>query len=202
LPCCDDLSDSVGSRKKKVTLPFWDTVAELLFFTMNISKKRKSDVDDGEPAKRKKGPDGGRQVQSEKSLGNQSTKDKGNTPSKPGPSLVNSGESSNSAKGSQKKGKGKASNAKATESTTNETPPTNPKHKIKKLVPPRPFPTVPASVSATGPRSAHKEGKNYICLTRKTPLGAYLRRCKEVIMKDGSVPLIIVYHRSNRVMQI
>jgi len=57
--------------------------------------------------------------------------------------------------------------------------------KIKKLVPPRPFPTVPTSVSATGPRSGHKEGKNYICITRKTPLGAYLRRCKDVILKDG-----------------
>lgn len=62
-----------------------------------------------------------------------------------------------------------------------------PKNKIKKLVPPRPFPTVPTSESATGPRSAHKEGKNYICITRKTPLGAYLRRCKEVILKDGYV---------------
>ena len=59
------------------------------------------------------------------------------------------------------------------------------KHKVKKLVPPRPFPTVPASVSATGPRSAHHEGKNYIAITRKTPLGAYLRRCKDVILKDG-----------------
>ena len=54
-----------------------------------------------------------------------------------------------------------------------------------KLTPPRPFPTVPASVSATGPRSAHSEGKNYICITRKTPLAAYLRRCKDVILDDG-----------------
>jgi len=57
--------------------------------------------------------------------------------------------------------------------------------KINKLTPPRPFPTVPASVSATGPRSAHSEGKNHICVTRKTPLAAYLRRCKDVILKDG-----------------
>ncbi|KZT11105.1 uncharacterized protein LAESUDRAFT_630791, partial [Laetiporus sulphureus 93-53] len=56
---------------------------------------------------------------------------------------------------------------------------------IRKLLPPRPFPTVPTSVSATGPRSAHTEGKNNICITRKTPLGAYLRRCKDVFMKDG-----------------
>ncbi|KAL6308707.1 hypothetical protein BKA93DRAFT_725448 [Sparassis latifolia] len=58
-------------------------------------------------------------------------------------------------------------------------------HKIRKLVPPRPFPTVPTSVSATGPRSAHTDGKNYICITRHTPLGGYLRRCKDVILKDG-----------------
>ena len=63
--------------------------------------------------------------------------------------------------------------------------PSRPQHTIRKLVPPRPFPTVPASVSATGPRSAHTEGKNYICITRKTQLGAYLRRCKDVVMKDG-----------------
>ncbi|KAI0093797.1 hypothetical protein BDY19DRAFT_275486 [Irpex rosettiformis] len=48
-----------------------------------------------------------------------------------------------------------------------------------------PFPTVPTSVSATGPRSAHVEGKNFICITRKTPLGMYLRRCKDVVLKDG-----------------
>jgi ribonuclease P/MRP protein subunit RPP20 len=169
---------------------------------MNVSKKRKSDIEDDERVKRKKGPDGARQVQSEKSLGSQSTKGNGNIPSKPSPSLVNNGDSSNSAKGPQKKGKEKVLNAKIAESTTHETPATKPKHKIKKLVPPRPFPTVPASVSATGPRSAHKEGKNYICITRKTPLGAYLRRCKEVIMKDGSVTFIITYRRSNRMMQI
>jgi hypothetical protein len=59
--------------------------------------------------------------------------------------------------------------------------------RIKKLVPPRPFPTVPPSVSATGPRSSHREGKNMICLTRKTSLGTYMRRCKDVIIKDGYV---------------
>ena len=61
------------------------------------------------------------------------------------------------------------------------------KARIRKLVPPRPFPTVPTSSSATGPRSAHAEGKNRICITRKTKLGMYLRRCKEVILKDGCV---------------
>ncbi|KLO18532.1 hypothetical protein SCHPADRAFT_803851, partial [Schizopora paradoxa] len=57
--------------------------------------------------------------------------------------------------------------------------------KIRKLEPRRPFPTVPTSVSATGPRSAHVEGKNYICITRRTQLGAYLRRCKDLVLKDG-----------------
>ena len=59
------------------------------------------------------------------------------------------------------------------------------RRRINKLVPPRPFPTVPTSVSATGPRSSHKEGKNLICITRKTSLACYLRRCKDVIIKDG-----------------
>ncbi|CDO68909.1 hypothetical protein BN946_scf185000.g52 [Trametes cinnabarina] len=68
------------------------------------------------------------------------------------------------------------------EKTTNAT---RTGHKVRKLVPPRPFPTVPTSVSATGPRSAHTEGKNYICVTRRTELGAYLRRCKDVFLKDG-----------------
>ncbi|KAF9792259.1 hypothetical protein BJ322DRAFT_997906 [Thelephora terrestris] len=69
-----------------------------------------------------------------------------------------------------------------------DSPPVKPavkRPKIKKLTPPRPFPTVPTSASATGPRSAHSEGKNCICITRKTPLGAYLRRCKDVILEDG-----------------
>ncbi|KAK0450433.1 uncharacterized protein EV420DRAFT_1274908, partial [Desarmillaria tabescens] len=57
--------------------------------------------------------------------------------------------------------------------------------KRRRLSAPRPFPIVPASVSATGPRSAHKEGKNLICITRKTALGAYMRRCKDLVLKDG-----------------
>ena len=60
-------------------------------------------------------------------------------------------------------------------------------HRVKKLVPPRPIPTVPPGVSATGPRSAHYEGKNYLTVTRKTKLGPYLRRCKDIILKDGYV---------------
>lgn len=84
---------------------------------------------------------------------------------------------------SKAKGKRKATEMEGPDAS--ETLPAKPRQNIRKLVPPRPFPTVPTSVSATGPRSAHKEGKNYICLTRKTPLGAYLRRCKDVILKDG-----------------
>lgn len=79
----------------------------------------------------------------------------------------------------KKKGKRKAADVAAGEPATAA--------KYRKLAPPRPFPTVPTSVSATGPRSAHVEGKNYICITRKTPLGAYLRRCKDVVLKAGYV---------------
>lgn len=61
--------------------------------------------------------------------------------------------------------------------------------KYRKLAPPRPFPTVPTSSSATGPRSAHTEGKNYICITRKAPLSMYLARCKDTVLKEGSVTL-------------
>lgn len=75
----------------------------------------------------------------------------------------------------KKKGKRKASVEK----------PASKPAKYRKLAPARPFPTVPTSVSATGPRSAHVEGKNYICITRKTPLGAYLRRCKDAVLKAG-----------------
>jgi hypothetical protein len=60
-----------------------------------------------------------------------------------------------------------------------------PKYKRKKLAPARPWPVVPTSVTASGPRSSHTEGKNYICVTRRTQIGSYLRRCKDVILKDG-----------------
>ena len=66
-----------------------------------------------------------------------------------------------------------------------------PRRRINKLDPPRPFPVVPTSVSETGPRSSHREGNNMICLTRKTSLGAYMRRCKDVILKDGSVAFFL-----------
>lgn len=57
--------------------------------------------------------------------------------------------------------------------------------RIRKLAPPRPFPSVAPSAPATAPRSLHKEGKNNICVTRRTKLAAYLRRCKALIIEDG-----------------
>ncbi|CAE6437909.1 unnamed protein product [Rhizoctonia solani] len=54
-----------------------------------------------------------------------------------------------------------------------------------KLKPQRPVPTVHPASNVTGPRSSHKEGKNTICITRSTKLGAYLRRCKSLILDDG-----------------
>jgi ribonuclease P/MRP protein subunit RPP20 len=156
-----------------------------LFLTiMNVSKKRKADTDHGQRVKRSKGVDGTHHVEPGKSAGKMLTEDGADTLSKP--SLKNAEGSAGTSKRSRPKGKGKATNA--TESTSDQTPIQKPKHKLRKLAAPRPFPTVPTSVSATGPRSAHKEGKNYICLTRKTPLAAYLRRCKEVFMKDGYAP--------------
>ena len=89
-----------------------------------------------------------------------------------------------------------ASKKRKSEASKDVAKPTLHERRIKKLVPPRPFPTVPASVSATGPRSAHNEGKNYICLTRKTPLGMYLRRCKDIILNDGCVDIVSPYPHS------
>ncbi|KAB5595245.1 hypothetical protein CTheo_1323 [Ceratobasidium theobromae] len=54
-----------------------------------------------------------------------------------------------------------------------------------KLKPQRPVPTVHPGSNVTGPRSSHVEGKNVICVTRATKLGAYLRRCKSLILDDG-----------------
>ncbi|KAG1791143.1 uncharacterized protein BJ212DRAFT_1245287, partial [Suillus subaureus] len=61
----------------------------------------------------------------------------------------------------------------------------NNRPRIRKLAPPRPFPTVAPSAPATAPRSLHTEGKNNICVTRRTKLAAYLRRCKALILEDG-----------------
>ncbi|KIK54498.1 hypothetical protein GYMLUDRAFT_901014 [Collybiopsis luxurians FD-317 M1] len=80
-----------------------------------------------------------------------------------------------------------SSNSVAPEARQSQSGPseTKPRQRIKKLTPARPFPSVPTSASATGPRSAHTEGKNLICITRKTSLAAYMRRCKDIILKDG-----------------
>lgn len=84
-----------------------------------------------------------------------------------------------------------ASTSGATTPAPNVQKPSEPKKAVKrerrivKLVPPRPFPTVAAGANATGPRSALSEGKNMICITRRTELGAYLRRCKELVLQDG-----------------
>jgi len=74
--------------------------------------------------------------------------------------------------------------------------------KINKLAAPRPFPAVAASASATGPCSSHTEGKNYICLTRKTPLGAYMRRCKNLVVNDGYVSLILLRPKYGPINQL
>ncbi|KAJ3770323.1 hypothetical protein FB446DRAFT_172697 [Lentinula raphanica] len=81
-----------------------------------------------------------------------------------------------------------ASTSKPKETNVTEAPrqpETTTKPLIHKLTPARPFPIVPTSMSASGPRSAHTEGKNLICITRNTSLGAYMRRCKNLIIKDG-----------------
>ena len=72
-----------------------------------------------------------------------------------------------------------------------KTPEIKKRLKINKLAAPRPFPAVAASASATGPCSSHTEGKNYICLTRKTSLSAYMRRCKNLVVNDGYVALLL-----------
>lgn len=99
--------------------------------------------------------------------------------------------SDSARKKSKETSRGKAHKAKGAAkdvvSSPGNIPLAKPSHKIRKLAPPRPFPTVPTSVSATGPKSQHKKGKNWICITRRTALGAYLRRCKELVMKDGYV---------------
>ncbi|KAG2047525.1 hypothetical protein BDR06DRAFT_963796 [Suillus hirtellus] len=74
-----------------------------------------------------------------------------------------------------------------TKNPTATSPSAAPKNRprIRKLAPPRPFPTVAPSAPATAPRSLHTEGKNNICITRRTKLAAYLRRCKALIIEDG-----------------
>lgn len=132
-----------------------------------MSRKRKNDSDSPEPRKRVKLT----------------------TASDAGMANVSNSATSKTADLTQVSKTGGQDKDKASATDLNSDKPTSDskRRRINKLVPPRPFPTVPTSVSATGPRPAHKEGKNYICLTRKTPLGAYMRRCKDVIIKDGCV---------------
>jgi hypothetical protein len=65
--------------------------------------------------------------------------------------------------------------------------PFKPRPKIVKLAPHRPYPTVPTSSSATGPKSKRAEGNNKICVTRRTNLGTYLSQCKNLFIKGGYV---------------
>ena len=62
--------------------------------------------------------------------------------------------------------------------------------RIRKLAPPRPFPTVPPGRSATSPRSTSlrptPDDPTCICVTRKTNLGAYIRRCKSAFLEHGA----------------
>lgn len=77
-----------------------------------------------------------------------------------------------------------SSSTKNSPAASQSTAPNN-RPRIRKLAPPRPFPTVAPSAPATAPRSLHTEGKNNICVTRRTKLAVYLRRCKALILEDG-----------------
>lgn len=102
-------------------------------------------------------------------------------------------QSGTAAKANSKKGKkDKETNSGQSGSSSTKNPPVTPQSaasinrpKIRKLAPPRPFPTVAPSAPATAPRSLHTEGKNNICVTRRTKLAVYLRRCKALILEDG-----------------
>lgn len=174
------------------------TTPTRLFFpkpamTNNASKKRKADGDERETVKRNKlSSDASRDISRKELEGSKSanTDPSSSTNSSHRPPLAQPQTSPRQSASSIVKGKGKQK-VTAMQTSADKASPAKSKHRIKKLAPPRPFPTVPTSVSATGPRSAHKEGKNYICITRKTPLGAYLRRSKELILKDGYVRTLI-----------
>lgn len=58
---------------------------------------------------------------------------------------------------------------------------------VVRLAPVRPFEQVPPGSNATGPYSSRGEGKNKLGVTRQLELGAYLRRCKELVEVDGYV---------------
>ncbi|KAI5987533.1 hypothetical protein EDD15DRAFT_2580796 [Pisolithus albus] len=62
--------------------------------------------------------------------------------------------------------------------------------RIRKLAPPRPYPTVPLGRSATGPRSTSArpspDEPMCLCVTRKTALPVYIRRCTSAFLQDGA----------------
>ncbi|KAG0706551.1 hypothetical protein DFH29DRAFT_156099 [Suillus ampliporus] len=127
----------------------------------NAARKRKADVPPVNDQKRVKLHSGA--VAKVNSKLQKSKKDKGtNSGQIPGSSAENPAATSQSA-----------------------SPNSRPRPRIRKLAPPRPFPTVAPSAPATAPRSLHKEGKNNICVTRRTKLAAYLRQCKALILEDG-----------------
>lgn len=67
------------------------------------------------------------------------------------------------------------------------------KKKLTRLAPVRPFPQVPVGSNATGPYSTRGEGKNRIGVTRQMELAAYLRRCKDLVLKDGyALPVLLL----------
>lgn len=51
----------------------------------------------------------------------------------------------------------------------------------------RPWPSVPGSSNATGPRSARADGNNKFLISRKVELAVYLRKLKECVLKEGYV---------------
>ncbi|KAI6097918.1 hypothetical protein EDD16DRAFT_591705 [Pisolithus croceorrhizus] len=71
-------------------------------------------------------------------------------------------------------------------------PPAPPRKRlrIQKLAPPHPYPTVPLARSATGPRSTSTRPSPdeplCLCVTRKTSLPVYIRRCTSAFLRDGA----------------
>jgi hypothetical protein len=85
------------------------------------------------------------------------------------------------AQNSSHKASNKSQKARKTHKVGTTKVPLKPKSLIRKLAPPRPWPNVPTSLSATVP----SPGNNHICVTRRTPLANYLRRCHDLLAKQG-----------------
>ncbi|KAI6036997.1 hypothetical protein BKA83DRAFT_4170575, partial [Pisolithus microcarpus] len=63
--------------------------------------------------------------------------------------------------------------------------------RIRKLAPPRPYPTVPLGRSATGSaldslQRPSPDEPMCLCVTRKTALPVYIRRCTSAFLQDGA----------------